>query len=56
MQHTAVNSVRFNTVIPTTKMIENKVWIAAYGLIHPEWNDSVIAIDLKKNHGIEVRF
>ena len=39
---------------PTTEMVEDKVWIAAYGLIHPEWSDSVIASDIKKNHNIDV--
>ena len=37
-------------------MVEAKVWIAAYGLIHPDWSSSVIVNDLTKRHGICVNF
>ena len=39
---------------PTNEMVETKVWIAAYGLIHPEWSNLVIANELNKKHNIKV--
>ena len=35
-------------------MVETEVWIAAYGLIHPEYSNSVIANELNKKHNIKV--
>ena len=36
-------------------MVETEVWIDAYGLIHPEYSNSVITNELKNKHNIKVK-
>ena len=35
-------------------MVADDVFIAAYGLLYPDWSNSVIASDLRKRHGFNV--
>ena len=44
----------FYLIHPANEMVETEVWIAAYGLIHPEYSNSVIANELNKKHNIKV--